>query len=295
VFQLSDAQLESPKLEISSQPLTSDTPGQFSYYNPINYCTGTTCTVPIEVVLAREGLTADDLCGLKLWIGLHSGYNTETCWPQGPLINDGDGNWAQEFSISFSNCPTVGDSCCCCPPTESPPDKKCGSETAYASKAGTTFDLSGLGCTKAWGYYQKYAASFVNGLLANSVVYTADLLAGKTNDVGDVTITKVNDKCFSVTLDAAPKYGIGLTHIDISCSDPKANLGGFCRSPGKYEFNSGCFNADPYTTDKPICVESPCSASYYFIVHTETYDVVSYDASNPAPYNNCVPYVCNSG
>ncbi|KAK3998172.1 hypothetical protein QBC44DRAFT_386484 [Cladorrhinum sp. PSN332] len=285
VFQLNGEGLEQPKLEISSSPLTSSTSGKFRYNS---YCTPTSCAVPIDVVLANEGKTS--LCDLTLWIGLHSGYLTDTCWPQGSEINDGNGNWAQEFFIKFE-CPTVPPACCCCPPPPSLPDKKCTPETAYASGA-NTLNLPDLGCTKAWGYYQKYEAGFVNGVSVGGVVYTANLLAGKTTDVGDVTVTKKSPTCFSVTLDAAAKFGVGKTHIDISCNDPKTNLGGFCRSPGQYEFNSGCVTVDPYTSSKDICVETACTEWYYFIIHAETYSVVSYDPANPGPYDGCVAYVC---
>lgn len=290
VFQLSDPALEQPKLEISSNHLTSSTPGRFSYNS---YCKASSCVVPIDVVLAKEGKT--DLCDLTLWVGLHSGVSGNTCWPHGSQINDGNGNWAEEFSITFE-CPVVPPACCCCPPPPPPslPDKNCGpSDTAYASNADHTLNLPDLGCTNAWGYYQKYDASFVIGVSVGGVVYTADLLAGQTNDVGDVTVTKTSSTCFSVALDTAAKFGVGVTHIDISCSDPNTNLGKFCRTPGQYEFNSGCIAKGPYASPD-VCVSAPCTGSYYFIIHAETYSVVSYDASDPTPYDTCSPYTCSS-
>jgi hypothetical protein len=282
VFQLNGQGLEQPKLEISFQQLTTSAPGQFRYNT---YCTGSTCTVPIDVVLANEGKDLNYLCDHPLWIGLHSGYGDDTCWAQGIPIN-ANGNWATQFSITF-DCPT-SETCCCCPPPPGLPDKKCGSETAYASGS-NTFNLKDLGCTNAWGYYQKYGKVSVDSIPVGNVVYTANLLAGQTNDVGDVTVTKTSATCFTVTLDAAAGYGVGLTHIDISCKDPNANLGNKCRSPGQYEFNSGCVTTDSYTS-APVCVEAQCTDFYYFIIHAETYSVVSADAG-PA-YDNCVPYVC---
>lgn len=121
------------------------------------------------------------------------------------------------------------------------------------------------------------------------MVYTANLLAGKTSDVGDVTVTKKSDTCFTVTLDAAAKFGVRGAHVDISCSDPKANLDKFCRTPGKYEFNAGCVTVDPYTTGN-VCVEAKCTDSYYFIIHADTYSIVSADAGDA--YNNCVSKDC---
>ena len=283
VFQLSGEGLEQPKLDISFGKLTQSAPGQFRYNT---YCTASTCTVPIDDILTKEGKTLNDLCNLPLWIGFHSGYGGDTCWAQGEPINS-NGNWAMQFSLSFE-CPTLPPTCCCCAPAPSQPDKKCGSETAYASGS-NTFNLDDLKCTKAWGYYQKYGKDVVGSIAVGDVVYTANLLAGKTNDVGDVTVTKTSATCFKVALNAAPKYGVGLAHIDISCKDPDANLGKFCRTPGKYDFNSGCLATDP-STGWEVCAEAECAHSYYFIIHAETYSVVSADAGDA--YENCDPYKC---
>lgn len=119
------------------------------------------------------------------------------------------------------------------------------------------FDLadSGEECSKAaWGYHQKYGKDLIKLIPVGGVVYTANLLAGQTNDVGDVTVTKTSASCLEVTLNAAPGYGVGrLTHIDISCKDPSANLGKKYRTPGQYEFSSRCVT-DPYKSGQ-VCVE----------------------------------------
>ena len=290
VLTLTGTNLEAPKLEISSQPLRSSNSGQFSYFKPVNYCTKTQCVVPIAEILKREGKTTADLCTLKLWIAIHSGVPGDTCWAMGSEINDGNGNWAEEFNIGFS-CPTVPETCCCCPaPPVVQPPKKCGEETAYA-KGANTFDLSALGCTNSWGYYQAIPAASVDAVSVGGTVYTANLLAGQTNNVGTVAVTKKSDTCFSLTFDAANGFGVGKVHVDIACKDPNANLGTFCRSPGKYEFQT-CVGTDPYTTNTDICAEAKCSGQYYFIIHAETYNVVTYDAANPGPYNNCAAYTC---
>jgi hypothetical protein len=176
----------------------------------------------------------------------------------------------------------------CCPPSGSLPDKKCGSETAYASGA-NTYNLDDLGCTDAWGYYQKYRKDVVEKIPVNGVVYTANLPAGRTNDVGDVTVTKTSATCFTVTLGAAPKYGVGITQIEISCKDPVRTWAGFAGRPGSMS-STGCITTDPYASGE-VCEEAVCANFYYFIIHAETYSIVSADEGDT--YENCAPYVCS--
>jgi len=249
------------------------------------------CWVPESVVLAVLDPPSTSLCNQDIIIAVGISITGATCFARGTVI-DSTGRWFMYTTAGFT-CPDVCTKSCCCPPPPDKPPKKCGSETAFASAAGKTFNLADLGCTKAWGYYQKLTATEVNSLPVGSTVYTADLLAGKTQDVGEVTVTKKSSTCFSVTLDAAAGFGIGKTHIDISCSDPKTNLGDRCRTPGKYEFNSGCIDEDPYTTTRDVCVENVCSNFYYFIIHAETYNVIEYNPANPEPYDKCSPYTCS--
>ncbi|KAL1843952.1 hypothetical protein VTJ49DRAFT_6356 [Mycothermus thermophilus] len=90
LFQLAGNGLEQPKLQIQTSPLTDHAPGQFKYNK---YCSGNSCAVPIETVLANENIpSVETLCSsdTKLYIAVHSGVKGDTCWADGEPIYGGN-------------------------------------------------------------------------------------------------------------------------------------------------------------------------------------------------------------
>ncbi|GAB1312834.1 hypothetical protein MFIFM68171_03044 [Madurella fahalii] len=100
ILTLSDSTLKALKLKISSENIDKSSSSQFTYFNPTGYCSDTSCVAPTSVILSREEMTTDDLCGFDLRIAIHSGLGGDTCWAKGYEINDGNGNRSEEFNIT---------------------------------------------------------------------------------------------------------------------------------------------------------------------------------------------------
>jgi hypothetical protein len=150
VFDLVGAGLEKPKLQIEATRVTNHAPGQFRYNT---YCSATQCVVPIDEVITTECLDSlcnatlwvalhTGIGGETCWADGERIYGDRRRALQGSPSrgtlsrrkndkNEGNGNgngngkgkgngsgnannWATQFSITFSSCPSAPQLCCCC-------------------------------------------------------------------------------------------------------------------------------------------------------------------------------------
>jgi hypothetical protein len=92
LFNLAGQGLSDPKVQIQTTPLADPRPGRFDY---TQYCSGTSCAVPIDEVLAKDDLwSVESLCAedANLYIAVHAKANGESCWAEGEPIHVHDGN-----------------------------------------------------------------------------------------------------------------------------------------------------------------------------------------------------------
>jgi len=271
---------------LSLTQIQKHSPGQFLWHSPGACSLDTSsCSVTIGEVLSKLGLPSNyNICELTLWVGAHAvRADGETCWPDTGIPIPSH-QWGDQFSIKFT-CPP--EECCCCIPPTPPQEQKCEVGTFYAYTDGAepkTSCLIGTGCTNAWGFWQE----------ATSFPYTAKLIAdagqcnvGNGKEIGSVLVTRSGD-CFTFDLTTTGTYGFGVAHIHIACDPPNVSLGNKCRTPGQYEFNSGCFAPDPYSG--PALCQSCPSGKYHILVHGEAFQTTTQAVCpDGKPIYTCTP------
>lgn len=172
---------------------------------------------------------------------------------------------------------------CCCPPET----KKC-SDTAYPNPGSyggnlNSLIVAGKPCTTAWGSYIKLADKASTGSL-NFVAGAGQNDWSKGTIVGTVTVSR-DGQCVNINVDMTGSYSTGKYHINVSCGLANAaGLGSNCRTPGKYNYPSGCNPSDPYS--KQICL-SGCNDDIIVIIHGEILKEV------PLTDTSCSAYTCS--
>ncbi|KAI9935135.1 hypothetical protein ASPWEDRAFT_44723 [Aspergillus wentii DTO 134E9] len=243
-------------LEISKDPITQSSPGQYKTFT--GYCqlgpNGETvvCTVPINKIFEKTGYTT--LCQNTLYVAAHSVITDgNTCWVGTTPIVQTANNWAKYFDVKF-DCAKKCVHACCCPATPPPPGGLCGVGTAFARD--DQHPLSDLGCQR-WGWYFAEKTSSFN----------ADLVLGQTTVIGKVSVT-IDSNGFSWVYQPNAPYGLLEAHVKVLCNPipsfdpPRSNP---C-APGQYEFNSGCLHgASTWSGSAPKCPDG----KYWSIFHAK--------------------------
>ncbi|KAL1837267.1 hypothetical protein VTJ49DRAFT_4073 [Mycothermus thermophilus] len=304
LFDLSGTDLDTPKLQIKASPLTDA--ATFDYND---YCTSTSCAVPIDAVIENEGLpTPYVLCGptTRLWIALQTTLDGDTCWADGAPISankkkrskckpqDPTNDTPTQFSIGFT-CPEENLVCCCCPPSteEPPPPGKSCAASAWAVGFDGSPELKSLGCTDGPGYYLHLTPEEAAGSVLTSFrKLTAD---GEEEVLGLAQVSISTDDesgtCAQVIAGVDnedplnPRYTLGRLRAYIGCEDPGAGLG------------ESCGEGSAYTTLDSACIEGmtshfvwgcglpTCAEGYYVVVYADVAEAAEEGAT-------CEEYVC---